>query len=91
MVNVFFEIAFTTKRILENKLPKENEIVLPKTSYNILQLFETQNNLTVNDAVKILNLNINTAKKAIKTLLDKGFITKYGTTKGVWYSKKENI
>ena len=86
----FLKILLQQKRNLENKLPKENEIVLPQTANNILQLFETQNNITINDVVKKLNININTAKKSVQMLVNKGFIIKHGTTKGVWYNKNEN-
>lgn len=86
----FLKTLIEQKRNLENKLPKENEIVLPQTAYNILQLFEKMNNITVNSVVETLNININTAKKSIKMLIDKGYIIKHGTTKGVWYNKNEN-
>jgi Fic family protein len=86
----FLKILIQQKRNLENKLPKENELVLPQLASNIMKLFEANNNLTVNNIVEQLNININTAKKSIKSLLDKGFIVKYGTTKGVWYNKNEN-
>lgn len=86
----FFKILVQQKRNLENKLPKESELSLPKLSNDIMNLFKINNNLTANDIVLKLNININTAKKSIKSLLNKGLIVKYGTTKGVWYSKNEN-
>lgn len=86
----FLKILLQQKRNLENKLPKENEIVLPQTASNILQLFEIQNNITISDIVEKLNININTAKKSVQMLVNKGFIVKHGTTKGVWYNKNEN-
>lgn len=86
----FLKILLQQKRNLENKLPKENEIVLSQTANNILQLFEMQNNITVSDVVEKLNLNINTAKKSIKMLVNKGYIVKHGTTKGAWYNRNEN-
>lgn len=86
----FLKTLLQQKRNLQNKLPKENEIVLPETANNILQLFEIQNNITINDVVKKLGININTAKKSVKMLADKGYIIKHGTTKGAWYNKNEN-
>lgn len=86
----FLKTLLQQERNLQNKLPKENEIMLPQTASDILKLFEQQNNITVNDVVEKLNININTVKKSVKMLVDKGYIVKHGTTKGVWYNKNEN-
>jgi Fic family protein len=87
----FLKMLVQQKRNLESKLPKENVLVLSQLSNKIMGLFETNDNITLNNVVRQLNVNVNTAKKSIKSLLDKGFIKKYGTTKGAWYSKNNNF
>jgi hypothetical protein len=33
-------------------------------------------------------MNINTAAKTIKTLVEDGYLTKHGVTRGAWYERK---
>jgi Fic family protein len=87
----FLKTLREQKRVLESKMPKEMEINLPKLASDILALFETQDIITVNDVVEKLHANINTAKKSIKLLLDKDYIIKHGTTKGVWYTSNRRV
>ncbi|MDR1143877.1 MAG: hypothetical protein LBK77_06650 [Spirochaetaceae bacterium] len=37
-----------------------------------------------------LGLNIETVKKAVKSLADAGYLVKHGATRGAWYEKTEN-
>jgi Fic family protein len=89
---VFFLTALQKqKRRLETKLAS----ILPKTpaddrtlsrlAAKILALFDKHSELTVQEIVQTLDSNTNTVKKAVKTLVDKGFIVKHGTTRGAWY------
>ncbi|MDR1498903.1 MAG: Fic family protein [Rickettsiales bacterium] len=87
----FLKMLREQKRILESKMPKEMEINLPKLAGDILSLFDMQSIITINDVVEKLCTNINTAKKSIKLLLDKDYIIKHGTTKGVWYTRNSKV
>jgi Fic family protein len=82
----FLKMLREQKRVLESKIPREMEINLPKLASNILMLFEEQNVITIDDVANKLSVNINTAKKSVKSLLDKDYLIKHGTTKGVWYT-----
>ncbi|GMO67547.1 MAG: Fic family protein [Rickettsiales bacterium] len=84
----FLKTLKEQKRVLENKLPQETNLKLPKLANDILELFDKKANITLNDVTDMLKCNINTAKKSIKSLVEKDYLIKHGTTKGVWYSKR---
>ena len=60
---------------------------LGKNARAILALFDNKHEWTVSEIVDALSLNINTAAKTIKTLVDDGYLVKHGATKGAWYEK----
>jgi Fic family protein len=78
------------KRHLENKITimASDETKLGKTARTILKLFENKMEWSIPDIAKTLELNINTTAKTIKSLVDAGYLTKHGTTKGAWYEKR---
>jgi Fic family protein len=87
-LSFFLKALRQQKRVLESKIPIETNLKLPKLASDILNLFNTQENITLKDVVNSLNVNVNTAKKSIKSLLDKDYLIKHGTTKGVWYTTR---
>lgn len=60
---------------------------LPVLSVRIMELAETQDRLTISEVVEKTRANINTVKKHLAKLVAKGYLVKYGETRGVWYSK----
>jgi len=98
-ISFFLATLLKQKRHLEVKISKikqtknlgkeERKPAVSLTKQKILSLFERQNCLTSSEIADSLNLNLETAKKAVKTLLLKNYIIKNGSTKGAWYSKAE--
>jgi len=60
---------------------------LGKTARGILGLFDDKLEWSVAEVAKALGLNVNTAAKTIKTLVEGGYLAKHGSTKGAWYEK----
>ncbi|MDR1747678.1 MAG: hypothetical protein LBR47_01295 [Spirochaetaceae bacterium] len=81
------------KKYLENKITAmtSDDTKLGKTARAVLALFDDKLEWSVPEIAKSLGLNINTAAKTIKSLVDGGYLTKYGTTKGAWYEKTGEI
>ncbi|MDR0307089.1 MAG: Fic family protein [Chitinispirillales bacterium] len=79
------------KRHLEEKIDTMavDDNKLSKNARAILNLFDNKPEWSVQDAAKTLSMNVNTAYKTIKTLVENGYLTKHGTTKGAWYEKSE--
>ena len=75
------------KRILEAKIQmmSADETRLSKNARTILNLFDTKAEWTSQEISAELGLNIETTKKNLKSLADRGYLTKMGTTKGAWY------
>jgi DNA-binding IclR family transcriptional regulator len=60
----------------------------PFASGTGLNLFDNKPEWTMSEIVDELNMNVNTASKNVKSLVDKGYMLKNGGTKGAWYEKK---
>lgn len=60
---------------------------LSETSRKILRLFDTQPEWKIIEIAGTLQMNIETAKKAVQALVKKNYLTKNGSTKGAWYNK----
>lgn len=87
---IFFLKTLQKQKIrLEYKLSKEtmNKLSLPELSTHILDLFNQKERVTVSDIVDATGANINTIKKHVASLVNNQYITKHGTTRGVWYTK----
>lgn len=79
------------KRLLETKISQIQKTAdnrLSETSVNILSLFDKQPKWKISDMASTLGINIETVKKAVQSLVKKGYLVKNGTTRGAWYEKK---
>ena len=92
-LSFFLTTLLKQKRHLESKIKNDIQTKLPvNISLNeqkILSLFEDKENLTSFEIAETLKLNLETAKKAVKSLVSKNYLIKNGSTKGAWYSKKQ--
>jgi predicted HTH transcriptional regulator len=52
-------------------------------------LFDERPELSSPEIAVQLGMNMETAKKNLKALVNKGYLIKHGTTKGAWYSVKK--
>ncbi|MCL2443031.1 MAG: Fic family protein [Treponema sp.] len=85
------------KRHLEDKLnsmAKDNpqsitDVKLTRNNKAILELFSDTSELSSSEIAARLDMNTETIKKNIKSLVDLGYLLKHGTTKGAWYKKSK--
>lgn len=79
------------KKHLEDKISKisSDDTKLGRTARTILALFDDKVEWSIPEIVKELDMNTNTASKAVKSLVDDGYLVKHGTTRGAWYVKTE--
>ena len=77
------------KRHLENKISvmTNNDMKLSRNQKTILELFGDKLEWTSSDIAAALDMNIETTKKNLKSLVDGGYLVKHGVTKGAWYEK----
>ena len=77
------------KKHLEGKLESitRDDTKLGKNARAIMALFDTKPEWSIAGISKTLGLNDNTAAKAVKALVDGGYLTKHGSTRGAWYEK----
>ncbi|MCL2802323.1 MAG: Fic family protein [Treponema sp.] len=83
------------KRHLEDKLnsmSKEKPQItidakLTRNNKAILELFGDTSELSSSEIAVRLDMNIETVKKNLKSLVGLGYLMKHGTTKGAWYKK----
>jgi Fic family protein len=75
------------KRHLESKLQGGPSVDarLSRLAEQIVRLAQRQEQITVQDVARELGANSNTAKKAVKSLVDSGYLIKHGATRGAWY------
>lgn len=87
---MFFLKTLQKQKIrLEHKIKNDalNKLSLPELSVQILDLFSQKERITVSDIVDAIGANINTVKKHVASLVNNSYLTKHGTTRGVWYTK----
>ncbi|GHV44320.1 cell division protein Fic [Spirochaetia bacterium] len=93
-LSFFLSTLQKQKRHLEEKIalmkhdtvkPAPADLQLSRTALSILDLFKKQSQWTSAEIAKGCNLNTETAKKAVKSLVNAGYLVKHGTTKGAWY------
>ncbi|MDD3437426.1 MAG: Fic family protein [Candidatus Gastranaerophilales bacterium] len=87
---MFFLKTLQKQKIrLEHKIKNDavSKLSLPELSVQILDLFNQKERITVSDIVGATNANINTVKKHVASLVNINYLTKHGTTRGVWYTK----
>ena len=89
-LSFFFTTMQKQKRQLEGKINTmaSGDTKLSRNKRAILKLFDNRAELTSSEIAEQLGMNIETAKKNIKSLADSGYLTKHGTTKGAWYEMK---
>jgi Fic family protein len=99
-LSFFLSTLQKQKRHLEEKIkrikhgaakPVSIDTRLSRTAVSILDLFKEKPQWTSVEIAEGLNLNIETAKKAVKSLVNAGYLVKHGTTKGAWYEKTISI
>ena len=65
----------------------KDDTKLGKTARAILGLFDDKPEWSVAEIAKALDLNVNTAAKTVKALVEGGYLAKHGSTRGAWYEK----
>ena len=77
------------KRTLEEKLSlmAHDDTSLSRNQKAVLGLFDERPELSSPEIADLLDMNIETTKKNLKILVDKGYLVKHGATKGAWYSR----
>jgi len=77
------------KRHLEDKIKSmsKDDNKLSKNARAILDLFDNKSEWSISEIADALKLNINTASKTVKSLVESDYLTKHGSTKGSWYTK----
>ena len=77
------------KRHLESKInTMSGDAVKPSRNQNaIMELFNDTSELGSSEIARQLGMNIETVKKNLKSLVDRGLLLKHGATKGAWYEK----
>jgi Fic family protein len=88
-LSFFLTVLQKQKRFVEAKLGAmaADGNSLSKNARAILDLFDKKPEWSVRDAAKKLSMNVNTAAKTVKSLVDGGYLVKHGATKGVWYER----
>ncbi|MFP3043429.1 Fic family protein [Treponema primitia] len=91
-LSFFLSTLQKQKRHLEEKirLMKPDTAVpidlrLSRTAVSILDLFKKRPQWTSAEIAEALNLNIETSKKTVKSLVNAGYLVKHGITRGAWY------
>jgi Fic family protein len=87
-LSFFFTTLQKQKKTLEGKISlMPNDTSLSRNQKAVLGLFDERPELSSPEIAARLGLNIETTKKNLKVLTDKGYLIKHGTTKGAWYSR----
>ena len=63
--------------------------LLSRNQRTILALFDGKREWSSSEIASHLAMNIETTKKSIKALVERGHLVKHGTTKGAWYEKSK--
>lgn len=75
------------KDTLLQKLEREQFITqLPSFSESIFALTKERGRLTISEAVKLLDINRNTAKLHFRQLVEQKYLIRHGVGKATWYS-----
>lgn len=65
----------------------KSNLDLPETSAKIIETFNLKERVTLSELAKLTNININTIKKHLASLVKNNYLTKHGKTRGAWYTK----
>jgi predicted HTH transcriptional regulator len=90
-LSFFLTSLLKQKKHLEEKISKisADDTKLGRTARATLALFEDKAEWSIPEIVQKLDMNSNTASKAVKSLVDGGYLLKNGSTRGAWYEKTE--
>ena len=90
---IFFLKTLQKQKIrLEYKLEHtstsiKSNLDLPETSAKIMEIFDSKERVTLSELAELTNININTIKKHLASLVKNNYLTKHGKTRGAWYTK----
>lgn len=90
----FLKTLQKQKQYLENKVNKiikndyNQDLKLSSLSLRILELFNERSDINIAYMNEKLRISINTIRKAVKSLVNKEYLIKHGTTRGSWYTLK---
>ena len=75
------------KRHLEGKMTllTNDDTALSRNQRTVLALFDGKREWSSSEIALHLSMNIETTKKVLKALVERGYLVKHGTTKGAWY------
>ena len=65
----------------------KSNLDLPETSAKIMEIFDSKERVTLSELAELTNININTIKKHLASLVKNNYLTKHGKTRGAWYTK----
>ena len=65
----------------------KSNLDLPETSAKIMEIFDLKERVTLSELAELTNININTIKKHLASLVKNNYLTKHGKTRGAWYTK----
>ena len=87
-VRYFLRALQKQKNLLETKIERERVILgdLPELSIQILELAREHGRVTISEAAIVTGVSRNTIKGHVKTLVEKGHLTRHGAGRGTWYS-----
>lgn len=65
----------------------KSNLDLPETSAKIMEIFDLKERVKLSELAELTNININTIKKHLASLVKNNYLTKHGKTRGAWYTK----
>ena len=88
-LSFFLTTLHKQKKALESKINTmaNSDAKLTRNQKAILELFNNAPELGSSEIASRLGMNIETTKKNLKALVNRGYLLKHGTTKGAWYEK----
>jgi len=97
-LSFFLATLLKQKRHLENKINTGVAVTVPSPSWikstlsrnqkAIVELFDKKPEWSSSEIAARLDMNIETVKKSLKSLVERKYLVKHGTTKGAWYEKQ---
>jgi Fic family protein len=74
-------------RRLERKVEREKLVLapLPELSLQIVEYAREHGRVSMGDALRLTGGNRNTLKQHLRTLVERGYLTRHGAGRGIWY------
>ncbi|MBT3351910.1 MAG: Fic family protein [Nitrospinaceae bacterium] len=84
----FLKALVQQKNQLERKIERERILLgdLPELSIRIMEIAREHGRVTISEAGKVTGVNRNTIKDHVRSLAEKGHLTRHGAGRGTWYS-----